>query len=203
MSVTTTAAAAVGRPRSQASHDAIITACLKLFREKPYGEVSIEAIATEAGVGKATIYRWWPNKLALAIDVLMEQLHLPEFQYSGKNIRRHLLKGLKACHENMLQGDLAQVISGVVADCQRDEKLREQFYEGFFAKLREIGMRDLAHAMALGQLSDKLDRDVFLDQLFGCLYYRVLIANKPVDDKYLQTLIDNLLPADTLPAGAI
>lgn len=189
-----TGVASVGRPRSRASRDAIFAACRQLFNEKPYGDVSIESIASVAGVGKATIYRWWPNKLALAVDVLLEQLHLPEFQYRGQGIKRHLLKGLKACHDNMLKGELAHVISGVVADCHRDDKLREQFYEGFFAKLREVGMRDLAIAIELGQLPQKLDREVFLDQLFGCLYYRVLIANKPVDDAYLHTLLDNLLP---------
>ena len=79
-----------GRPRSQASHEAIVQAAAELLDKKPYNEISIEAIAALAGVSKATIYRWWPNKVALVIEVLTEQaLHMPQIPFDGHNLRNH------------------------------------------------------------------------------------------------------------------
>src|SRR6266851_8130649 len=57
-----------GRPRCEQSRRAILQSTLKLLRETGFPELSIEAIAADANVGKATVYRWWPNKAALVAD---------------------------------------------------------------------------------------------------------------------------------------
>lgn len=57
-----------GRRRSERSHEAIIAATQELLVERSYPEVTIEGIAARAGVGKQTIYRWWPSKAALVLE---------------------------------------------------------------------------------------------------------------------------------------
>ena len=59
-----------GRPRSRAAHQAILAATLDLLRTTSVRELTIEGIARAAGVGKPTIYRWWPSKNALVIEAL-------------------------------------------------------------------------------------------------------------------------------------
>src|SRR5215470_14101556 len=59
---------APGRPRSEESRLSILRATLKLLRQTGFPELSIEAIAAEAQVSKATVYRWWPSKAALVAD---------------------------------------------------------------------------------------------------------------------------------------
>src|SRR5438046_3156857 len=62
---------APGRPRSARADEAIIEATLDLMAEgMPVEAMSIEAIAARAGVGKATIYRRWPNKESLIVDAV-------------------------------------------------------------------------------------------------------------------------------------
>src|SRR5438105_3885308 len=72
-----------GRPRSEAAEKAILEAVIDLFIEgEPYGTLSVEQIAARAGVGKATLYRRWPNKEALVIDAvarLSEPCPVPDF----------------------------------------------------------------------------------------------------------------------------
>ena len=61
----------VGRPRSEASKTAILNATIDLLEETGYSALTIEAIASNAGVGKATIYRWWSNKAFLVLDAFL------------------------------------------------------------------------------------------------------------------------------------
>ena len=61
-----------GRPRSEASRQAILDATKRLLDTETVRDLSIERIAKEAGVGKTTIYRWWPSKAAVVIDAFFE-----------------------------------------------------------------------------------------------------------------------------------
>ena len=61
-----------GRARSDASRVAILGAALKLLETTPLQQISIESIAREAGVGKATIYRWWSSKAAVVIEAFVQ-----------------------------------------------------------------------------------------------------------------------------------
>src|SRR5271170_4116344 len=71
-----------GRPRSEAARRAILRSTLRLLRNSGYQNLSIEAIASDANVGKATVYRWWPNKGALVVDAFAssteDELHFPD-----------------------------------------------------------------------------------------------------------------------------
>jgi AcrR family transcriptional regulator len=182
-----------GRPRSQASHEAILQAAAQLLDARPYTEISVEAIAARAGVSKATIYRWWPNKMALVIEVLTEQaLHMPQIPFDGHNLRKHLMACLKGGYKTLLRGRMTPVLLAVLAECRSDTAMLDLLYKSFFARLQAIGLRDLQKAVETGELAKDVRQDVLLDQLWGPLYYRALIAGKPVDDLYLQTLLDNL-----------
>ena len=60
-----------GRRRSERSHEAILAATQRLLLERGYRELTIEGIAARAGVGKQTIYRWWPSKAALVLEAYL------------------------------------------------------------------------------------------------------------------------------------
>ena len=62
----------VGRPRSERSHRAILDTAARLLRERGYADITIEGIAAEAGVGKATIYRRWSTKASLYMELYAE-----------------------------------------------------------------------------------------------------------------------------------
>ena len=60
------------RRRSEKSRTAIVSATRELLLDRGFDKLSIEAVAARAGVGKQTIYRWWPSRHALAADVILE-----------------------------------------------------------------------------------------------------------------------------------
>lgn len=182
-----------GRPRSRASHDAILDAATRLIKSHSYTELSIEAIAQAACVSKATIYRWWPNKLALVLEVLSYTAqNLPEPAFDGEDFHQHLFKCLKGGSRFLFNSAITPLLLGALADCNNDPQQLSRLDAAFFSKLQTIGLRDLASAVANGQLTANVNPEILLDQLWGPLYYRVLLSNKPVDDDYLLGLLDNL-----------
>ncbi|TBN58384.1 TetR/AcrR family transcriptional regulator [Glaciihabitans arcticus] len=67
-----------GPVRSEAARLAILEATARLFMSKGYDHLTMEGIAAEAGVGKQTIYRWWPSKGDVVADCLLDGLLLPD-----------------------------------------------------------------------------------------------------------------------------
>src|SRR6201996_8516686 len=82
-----------GRPRSEASRDAIIAAANELLRTAGLNRMTIEAVAAASGVGKTTIYRWWPSKGTLALDAYLEALRakvvVPDTGDGAEDFQRH------------------------------------------------------------------------------------------------------------------
>lgn len=61
-----------GRPRDENTRQRVLQAALKLLAEVGYSQVTIEAIAALAKASKATLYRWWPNKVSILIEAFRE-----------------------------------------------------------------------------------------------------------------------------------
>jgi AcrR family transcriptional regulator len=179
----------VGRPRSQAADDAILKAATKMFYKQPYQDVSMEAIAAEAGVSKATLYRRWPNKSMLAVEVLIDIVLAEQLTFKGESYRDRLLQNLKALR-NMLASDYSDVIVSIIAETQHDRALRDIFYEHFLKPVQAIGDAELERAIQMGEVKDIVDKDLFFDQMFGFFYYRFLVAHKPVTDAEIETIVD-------------
>src|SRR5271157_5479714 len=86
-----------GRPRSEESRQSILNSTLKLLKQNGFPELSIEAIAADANVGKTTVYRWWPTKAALVADAFSASAdHELRFPNTGsvENDMRLQMRGL-------------------------------------------------------------------------------------------------------------
>src|SRR5271163_3761272 len=69
--VETLPAKSVGRPRSEGCRQKVLAAADTLFTRDGLARMSVDAVAQQAGVSKATIYRWWPNKAAIVMEALL------------------------------------------------------------------------------------------------------------------------------------
>ena len=182
----------VGRPRSQAADEAIVFAATKIFFKQHYADVSMGAIATEAGVSKATLYRRWPDKATLAVEVLIKAVLQQRLAYSGDGYREHLMRNLKALR-NMLDSDYADVIVCIIAEAQNKPDLRRLFYQHFLQPVQAIGDEDLQCAIDNGEIKTVVDKDLLFDQLFGFFYYRLLIAHRAVTDKDIEIIVNGFM----------
>src|SRR5436309_7424818 len=113
---------APGRPRSARADEAIIDAVLDLLAEGHSAEtMSIEAVAARAGVGKATIYRRWPNKDALLVDAVAS-MKGPVPAVLGESVRDDLVTLLSRVGQNT-DGRMANVMSCLLPEIKRNTSM--------------------------------------------------------------------------------
>src|SRR5437762_3561355 len=118
-----------GRPRSQRARRAVLDATRVLIDQGGYAAATIEAIAARSGVAKTTIYRWWPNRASLLVDVLVEMANtlVPEPQGGEpmRAMRTELRRSVGA-----INGPLGRLLTSLLGDAQADPQVRTALVGG-------------------------------------------------------------------------
>ena len=174
----------IGRPRSQAAHDAVLKTALRLVTKWGFRSVSVNEIAAEAGVGKMTLYRHWPNKAALVMDALLlfigGETDFPDAGSAIERLRRQL--DLQAAFFRSSRGNL---IRSLVAEAQSDPELATAFRERWLMPRREGVRKIIRAAVEEGALRSDIDIDTAIDLLYGSLYYRLLLGSGIIDQRFV------------------
>jgi AcrR family transcriptional regulator len=184
-----------GRPRSEEKRQAIIQATVELIEDRGLPGCSVDTIAAEAGVSKATVYRWWPNKAAVTLDAVLS-IVAPVTPHSEtgsahEDLRRHLRHMI-----NQFRGTrTGAMIAAVHAQAQHDPELAAAVMERVQAPRRAAAKEILRDGIDRGELRADLDPDATLDLLYGPLYYRFLITHEPMRLRYADQVVDQLWPA--------
>ncbi|MFF2145195.1 TetR/AcrR family transcriptional regulator [Kitasatospora sp. NPDC058190] len=194
------AAARRGRPRSEAAEQAIFTAVEDMMAAgTTLSELTIEGIATAAGVGKATIYRRWPNKEALLVDVV-SRLEVPVPEPSGGSARDDLIEMIDYVRRRGLAKRTRWVLKAALGQMQALPELYTAYRERVIKPRREAGLGLIRQAVAEGIIRDDLDLDLLGDLLMGPILYRsILWDDSDLEDpdlarKMVDALLDGLAP---------
>jgi AcrR family transcriptional regulator len=168
--------------------------------------VTIEKIAARARVAKTTIYRWWPSKIAIFMDVYEELRadRLPGFADSGSleaDLRR-VLRGLLRLFRTTTAG---AAVAGMITEAQADPQSAELFRRQFVARGRVLAREVLERAKVRGDLPRGFDIELAIDVMSGAIWYRLLLGHAPLDDAYadgiVRVVLDGMRPRDA-PARA-
>ena len=182
-----------GRRRSERSHRAILAATQELLLERGYADVTIEGIAARAGVGKQTIYRWWPSRAALVLEAYLAGQEAVQPPAEGRSVRedvRALLEWLIAVLAEPTGGP---VVAGLVSDIQRDPLLAEGFRRDVVPARREGMLAALERARERGEIREDADLELAVDALHGAVFYRLLLSGAPLDATFADRLADQML----------
>jgi AcrR family transcriptional regulator len=177
-----------GRRRSERSHEAILAATQELLVERSYRELTIEGIAARAGVGKQTIYRWWPSKAALVLEAYLtgaEAVAPPPQHATAHEDVSALLGWLIAVLAEPTGG---HVIAGLVGDLQHDPDLAEGFHHDVVPARREAMLAALERGRERGEISADADLELAVDALHGAVFYRLLLSGEPLDATFADSL---------------
>lgn len=177
-----------GRPRSEEARERILAAAAELLAEGGFGAVTMEALAARAGVAKTTLYRWWPNRAAVALDCVSARM-TPIAEVPAQGARDRFRRQLKATIR-LLNGPEGHAILALIGAKQTDPALAEAYSEGI-ARPRRAQTRRLAEqAIEAGELAPGTDPDLFLDALYGPLYYRKVVSGEPVTDAFIDGILE-------------
>jgi AcrR family transcriptional regulator len=178
----------VARTRDEAAQRRVLDNARQLVSELGPHAVTVDQIAAAAGVGKQTIYRWWPSKSAVIMDALIEltdpaPAELPDSTYEAMRLQMRRVARMFSSRN----GDL---IRELVADAQGDPGIAKDFRDRFFAHRRARGEATIVKGIANGDLRPDLDVDDALDILYSPLWLRLLIGhgatNQAAADRFLR-----------------
>ena len=168
-----------GRPRDTRRDEEILTAVLRLLDDTSYSELTIAAIARDAGVGKPTLYLRWPGKAAVVADAVVRVMSADPFPDLG-DVRSDLVAGLREIIHRFATTVAGHVLPGLVADLHDDPALLAAFDERYFQPRRRSIRAALQRGVERGELAADIDHDLAVDMLVGPVYYGLLARGHEV-----------------------
>lgn len=182
-----------GRKRSLQSHDAIVESTLALLQEVGYQRLTIESVAAHAGVGKATIYRWWSTKANLAIEAIGHRLRQPPpLTGDTETDVRAMIRTLV----DIFNGPVGHVLPALALDLADAPQILGQL-ASLLGPYRASNAATLLSAAEHGDLPYNIDTTAILDTIVGALIYRRMMR-RPLDDMFA-TQLTQLIVSGRLP----
>ena len=182
-----------GRPRSEEARQAIIESTLHLLQKTGFTDLSIEAIAADAGVSKATVYRWWPNKAELVMEAFVSaveaELRISTTGSAEKVIREQMKRWTK-----IFASPLGRVIAAVIGAGQSDPAMLRAFQRQYIEPRRTEARKLLKEAMKNGEIRSNLNPETILDILYGPLYIRLLLQHAELGSDLPDLVFDIVMP---------
>jgi len=181
-----------GAPRSEAARLAILRATARLFLEKGFGQLSIEGIAAEAGVGKQTIYRWWPTKSDLVAEALIEGMLMPEQvvpRFDG-TLRDDLARWMRTVLAFVDDPEHDEMLKSLVAAGTINPAIGERVRDNLGADADLV--RRLEQGVSDGELPAEAPIASIVELLIGAIVLRI-VARSDADDGEAERLVDIVL----------
>src|SRR5512146_2694304 len=178
-----------GRPRSDEARQAILSSTLTLLQTEGFEKLSIEGIAEHAGVGKATVYRWWPNKAALVIEAFLERVQ-PELRFPKHASVREAIHQQMRRLIRLMRGEFGNMLAVIIGAGQSQPEMIEAIQKYWVAPRRKEARELVMQAQERGEIRSDLSADTILDILYGPLYFRLLIGHGPVDCQFVDAIFE-------------
>lgn len=175
--------------------------CVERVRARGPGErddpvAALEGIAARAGVGKQTIYRWWPSKAAVLFDAFLQLSEgpdgLPVLPDTG-DLRADLTLVLSETVAELNDPRLSEPMRALATEISHDAALAAAYHERLDAPLREAKRRRLRSAVEAGELAGDVDLELAVDLIWGPVLNRWLLRSGPLDDAYVERLVATVL----------
>ena len=184
--------------RSERARQAILDAALELCQEQSYAGLTMEGIAKRAGVGKQTIYRWWPSKAAILLEALAERggstLDFPDTGDVVADLRTQMTQVVRSFTNPMF----AAYSRGLISAAQSDPEIAAAVVATIVKPRVDLCVARLESAQKAGQVRPDIDLPDLVELLYAPLYYRLLLHTRPVTKAQVDTIL-NLTFAGVAP----
>jgi len=154
--------------------------------------MTTEQIAARSGASKATIYKWWPNKYAVAVDAFFSEMSADSADPDTGSAREDFtiwLRGL--CH--FYTGPSGQVFAQLVGEAQFDAEVARELRDGLVRSRRAVLEAVWDRGVARGELRADVDRDIAIDLIIGPALYRLLTGRGGLDDDTAEAIVDTVI----------
>ena len=182
----------IGRPRSENSKDAILSAVRRELLKEGYARLTVEGVAKKAGVSKATIYRWWRTKGELVLEAAGKDISIGVVPDTGNSVA-DLDVAISQLIETFSRRLASIVIFAAINTASEDKVMAEIFRDRFVYPWRKSAAEALDRAVARGDLTLD-DTQFLLDVIVGTVFQRTLVVKEPMvaglKEKLLRIVFD-------------
>jgi AcrR family transcriptional regulator len=189
-----------GRPRSEKARQAILAAAGDLMLSGGLPAATMDAIAARAGVSKATVYKWWPSRGAVALDGFLDRvagtLAIPE----GLPAAAALTWQIDALIQIFRDTTAGPLMRALVAVAQTDPDIAGALRDQWLAPRRARALETVRAGVQRGEIRAGLDLEAIMDQLFGPVYHRLFFGHAPLAEDLAATMVSNLMTGIAAPA---
>jgi len=178
-----------GRPRDPSTDEHIVAAAAELMLSRGFDKMTVDDVATRAGVGKATVYRRWPSKDDLAVAA-MEQVYGVEVPEPDTG---SVEGDLRQCYRDVL-GSVSStrgrdLLRASITESLRDDRIAE-LYRDASQRREALTRRTLERAIDRGEVRRDADLDVLAQWLSGLLAFRVVTQRPLPTVEDVDTLVE-------------
>ncbi|WP_024793740.1 TetR/AcrR family transcriptional regulator [Tomitella biformata] len=182
--------------RSDRARRAILSATRNLVADVGYARLSIEGIAAAAGVGKQTIYRWWPSKAAVIFDAILDantqeegSVTLPDTGDLESDLRL-VLRGAVAALTDPANDRLQRAIT---AEIQTDLAVAGELVRRLLRPQLDATAARIAAGIRAGQVDESVDPRLAVELLFGPVFHRWLLRTGDLDNPFADGVLAMLM----------
>ena len=151
--------------------------------------MTTEQIAARSGSSKATIYKWWPNKYAVAVDAFFSEMQADSPDPDTGSARRDFTIWLRGLF-HFYAGPSGRVFAQLVGEAQFDPEVTNELRDGLIRTRRAVLETVWDRGVARGELRADVDRDVAIDLIIGPALYRLMTSRGAMDDAAADAIVD-------------
>ena len=179
--------ASTGRPRSEEAHRAILDATLQLLAEVGFSALTVEGVASRAGVGKATIYRRWASKLPLVVEAFGGLPGMEDFDTGdlGEDLKKMLRSYIHAFNATALSA----VLPSLAGERAHNPELAKVFEPVSLARRGPL-VRAFERAVERGEISPDLDLDLAGDLVGGPIAVSLFFKGGRLNTRSVGPMVD-------------
>jgi AcrR family transcriptional regulator len=182
-----------GVRRQTKTRGRVLSAADRILRRQGYSQLTMERVAAESGVAKTTLYRRWPTKAALCMDLYLDisgrELNMPDTGDVASDLR-HITNTVVHLQTRTVAGP---AFLGLIAEAQVNPDTRKAFLAEFAERRREVTRAVLKRAIQRREIRAGTDIDLFIDALGGAVTFRLLQGHAPLTTRFTNALIMLLL----------
>jgi len=173
----------------EAPRERLLAAAGAILARDGYNGLTMERVAAESGVAKTTLYRHWPAKAALCMDLYLaeaaRELHDPDTGRVADDLR-YVVNTVVRLQTRTIAGP---ALVGLIAEAQIDPSTRQAFLAEFAQRRRAITRMILERAIARGEVRRDVDVDLVIDLLGGATTFRLLQGHAPLNARFADALV--------------
>ena len=172
------------KPRARA-----ISTARAILRREGYAALTMERVTAKSGVAKTTLYRHWPSKAALCMEIYLEEAGRQLADPDTGGIEADLRQLVGAVVHLQTKTVAGPALLGLIAEAQIDPSSREAFLAEFAQRRRTLTRDIVRRAIRRGEIRDVVDVELLIDVIGGATTFRLLQGHAPLDAAFIRSLV--------------